>query len=137
LTVALYFASGAPEWGGGCKVESMSASQASAQSAIAFQLIASLEAYEADVGQLLGLPGDPEHYRRVGRHVDDMRMYVSTFPTLAVAWVEVLIRHFELTHGLWRLQQSAEPADLAAPHQQLLAAVARLRQLCLRVIASA
>ncbi|WP_299760984.1 hypothetical protein [Ramlibacter sp.] len=115
----------------------MSASQASAQSAIAFQLIASLEAYEADVGQLLGLPGDPEHYRRVGRHVDDMRMYVSTFPTLAVAWVEVLIRHFELTHGLWRLQQSAEPADLAAPHQQLLAAVARLRQLCLRVIASA
>jgi hypothetical protein len=114
----------------------MSASQGSALSAIAFQLAAALEAYEADVATLLRAPLDPELYQRVSRHVDNMRMYSGALPALSVAWVEVLIRHFELTHGLWRVQQGvADQAVMQGHHEHLRAAIARLRQLCLRAIA--
>lgn len=114
----------------------MSASQASALSAIAFQFLATLEAYEEDVAALVRVPLDLELYRRVSRHVDDMRMYAGALPFLSVAWVEVLIRHFELTHGLWRLQKGAVGAAMGAGQQQhLQQAIERLRELCMRAIA--
>ncbi|MDB5751411.1 MAG: hypothetical protein JWP65_1832 [Ramlibacter sp.] len=113
----------------------MSASQGSALNAVAFQLAATLESYEEDVGRLMRSPLEPDLYRRVSRHVDLMRMYAASFPSLSVAWIEVLIRHFELTHGLWR-EQSGQPAELEARLLHLRAAIARLRMLCLRVVAS-
>ncbi|MGV3571164.1 MAG: hypothetical protein ACO1PB_11235 [Ramlibacter sp.] len=114
----------------------MSASQASAFSAIAFQLVAALERYEEDVGRLVRAPADPELYQRVSRHVDELRMYVGAFPSLSVAWVEVLIRHFELTHGIWKQQQAPAPDGLAALERNLVVAVSRLHQLGLRLVAT-
>lgn len=116
----------------------MSASQASALSAIAFQLAATLEAYEEDVAALVRFPLASDIYLRVSRHVDAMRMYSAALPSLSGAWVEVLIRHFELTHALLRAQKQGHPAVVAEQfHQQLREAVGRLRQLCVRAIAAA
>lgn len=114
----------------------MSASQASALSAIAFQLVAALESYEEDVDRLVRTPADVELYQRVSRHVDELRMYAGALPSLSAAWVEVLIRHFELTHGLWRQQQSPTAEGLAPQQENLRAAVARLHKLGLRAVAS-
>ncbi|QJW84222.1 hypothetical protein HK414_11375 [Ramlibacter terrae] len=63
-------------------------------------------------------------------------MYAGAFPSLSVAWVEVLIRHFELTHGQWRQQHSPTPDGLAMQEQSLRAAITRLHQLGLRAVAS-
>lgn len=114
----------------------MSGSQASALSAIALQLVAAIERYEQDIGRLVAAPADMALYQRTGIHVDELRMYVGAFPSLSVAWVEVLIRHFELTHGIWRQRQAPTPAGLAAQEANLRAAVQRLHQLGLRLVAT-
>jgi hypothetical protein len=115
----------------------MSASQNLALSAIAFQFAATLENYQADVAGLLEGPFDPECYRRVSGHVDRMRMYAAALPPVSVAWVEVLIRHFELTHGLWRLQRDPGAVDLPQLHAQLEQAVQRLSRKCAGLMATA
>lgn len=115
----------------------MSAPQFHAQSAIAFQLAARLEIYEADVRAMLLGPLDPELYRRVSGHVDEMRMYAASLPPVSVAWVEVMIRHFELTHGLWRLQKDPAAADLQQLHRQLNDSVRRLARKCVQLMPAA
>ena len=109
----------------------MSASQGSALTSIGFQLRAALEAYESDIQSIATNPPDPELYQAASRRIDELRMYAATFPGLSVAWVELLIRHFELMHGLWRLQQGRlTRAELEDFHVQLQAAVQRLRRQC-------
>jgi hypothetical protein len=55
-----------------------------------------------------------------------------------VAWVEVLIRHFELTHALWRLQHDGSASvELAALRKNLFDAVLRLSQKCTQLMPSA
>lgn len=116
----------------------MSAPQFHAHSAIAFQLAATLETYQADVCRLLEGPFDPERYRRVSGHIDQMRMYAAGLPPVSVAWVEVLIRHFELTHGLWRgYRQAGELVELPALHARLLEAVQRLSRKCVLLMPAA
>ena len=54
---------------------------------------------------------------------------------LSGAWVEVLIRHFELTHGLFRAhQQGASGIDLPRLQGELRGAVERLSQRCLQLV---
>jgi hypothetical protein len=115
----------------------MSAPQFQALSAIAFQLAATLDAYEEAVIAMLAAPTDPELYRRVSGQVDQMRMYAAALPTLSGAWVEVLIRHFELTHGLWRAHR--EPGAAAVPelHAQLRDSVQRLSKRCIQLMPAA
>lgn len=113
----------------------MSASQAPALSAIAFQLAAALDAYEQDVALLVRSPVDPEAYHRVSQHMDQMRMYAAALPPVAVAWVEVMIRHFELTHGLWR--PHAQQADLKQLHARLREAVRSLSRKCVLLMPAA
>jgi hypothetical protein len=115
----------------------MSASHFQALSAIAFQLAATLETYEADVAKMVKAPLDAELYRRVSSHVDQMRMYAAALPPLSVAWVEVLIRHFEFTHGLWRSQRDPQAAELERLHAQLLDALRRLSRLCVQLMPAA
>jgi hypothetical protein len=116
----------------------MSASQGHAFSAIAFQLAAALEAYEQDVAALLAGSFDPEVYRRVSRHMDAMRMYAAALPSVSVAWVEVLIRHFELTHGLWRVEREGKgTVDLRELHAQLREAVQGLSRKCVQLMPAA
>lgn len=109
----------------------MSASQFQALGAIVFQLAATLDAYEEAVGMLVQSPADPDLYQRVSRKMDDMRLYAAALPPLAVAWVEVMIRHFELTHAIWRSQAAGDrAADLAPLHDNLREAVQRLAHKC-------
>jgi 7-keto-8-aminopelargonate synthetase-like enzyme len=116
----------------------MSASQAPALSAIAFQLAATLDAYEQDVAAMVRAPLDTEAYHRVSRHMDQMRLYAASLPPLSVAWVEVMIRHFELTHGLWRMQKDgAHKADLRQLHGHLREAVSRLSRKCVQLMPTA
>jgi hypothetical protein len=115
----------------------MSAPQFQALSAIAFQLAATLEAYEEGISAMLAAPMDPELYRRVSEQVDQMRMYAAALPTLSGAWVEVLIRHFELTHGMWRAQRDPDTVALADLHGQLSGAVHRLSRRCMQLMPAA
>lgn len=107
----------------------MSAHQEPALTAVTFQLLARAEAYEADVTRLVAGRLDLDLYQRASGHMDEMRLYAASLPQLAAAWVEVMIRHFELTHGLWRQGQGSAEV-LHGPLAQLLGAVHRLQEQC-------
>jgi len=116
----------------------MSASDAPALSAIAFQLAAALDGYEQDIAQLVRGPFDSDAYQRASGRMDAMRMYAASLPMLSVAWVEVMIRHFELTHGIWRLQKDpADGPDLQQLHARLREAVQRLAHKCVQLMPAA
>lgn len=115
----------------------MSVSQGPALSAIAFQLAAALDAYEQDVAQLVRAPADLDAYHRMGQHIDRMRMYAAALPPVAVAWVEVMIRHFELTHGVWRWQQDPATVDLEQLRGPLREAVQVLARKCAALMPAA
>ncbi|MDB5898650.1 MAG: hypothetical protein JWP22_4329 [Ramlibacter sp.] len=116
----------------------MSASQAHAFGAIAFQLAATLETYEKEVEGMLKCPFDADQYRRVSAHIDDMRLYASALPEVSVAWVEVLIRHFELTHHLWRVQQAGgAQQDQARLLDALTQALRHLSRKCAQLMPAA
>ncbi|MES2938560.1 MAG: hypothetical protein V4864_12820 [Pseudomonadota bacterium] len=113
----------------------MSASQASAATAIAFQLSGALEAYAAEVEQLAALRTEPEAYHRLRLQLDEMRRYSVELPSVSVAWVELLIRHFELAHALWKQQQGELAADaVLALHDSHRSCLAKLRAQCLRIL---
>ena len=115
----------------------MSAPQSQALSAVAFQLAATLDAYEEGVVAMLAAPVDADLYRRVSSQVDQMRMYAAALPSLSGAWVEVLIRHFELTHGLWRAQLEPDAVHLPELHAQLREAIRRLSRRCVQLMPAA
>ncbi|MDB5956549.1 hypothetical protein [Ramlibacter sp.] len=83
----------------------MSISQGAALSAIAFQFAAALEVYDQEADRLVQAHGDLGIYQALGVRMDEMRRYATALPDCAGPWVEVLIRHFELTHTLWHVQQ--------------------------------
>lgn len=116
----------------------MSAADTGAVSAVAFQFAATLDRYEGNVAAMMGTGFDPELYRRVSRDMDEMRMYAASLPSLSVGFVEVMIRHFELTHGLWRVQREGHAVvDLGPLHGQLREAVQRLARKCTQLMPSA
>jgi hypothetical protein len=113
----------------------MSASQANAVSGIAFQLIAALEAYLGEVEQLAQPRPDPETFHHVRLRLDEMRLYSASLPGISVAWVELLIRHFELAHSLWQAQQGlADPGAVGKVQSQHAEAAVRLRQHCVTLL---
>lgn len=80
---------------------------------------------------------EPELYQKVARDMDLMRLYAATLAAVSVPWVELLIRHFEATHGLWRLQKGELSwQEVEQLHENLKAAVQRLRQRCLQLLAN-
>lgn len=113
----------------------MSATQAGAVTALAFQFLDSLEAYAREAEQLTCERVDPEAYHRMRLHLDAMRPRVQDVPGLSASWVEVLIRHFELAHVRWKIEQGQAQADSAAAvAAEHAAAVRRLRRLCAIVV---
>jgi hypothetical protein len=124
------------EAGGGYTLP-MSASDSPALGAIAYQLSSALDAYEGEVDRLLQAHFDPELYRRVSLRMDEMRLYAASFPRLSSAWVEVLIRHAALTHGIWRSTQPGQQVDFPELRCQLHSAVQRLQQKCMMLLPSA
>jgi hypothetical protein len=114
----------------------MSAADAPPLSVLAFQLAAALQTYEQEIAAMVQAPMDQDLYRRASRQLDRMRTYAASLPALSGAWVELMIRHFELSHGLWR-QQGGEAVDLAPLHEHLRAAIARLSRRCLQLVPAA
>lgn len=114
----------------------MSASQSRVPSATAFQLLARLEEYEQDIARLVASPFDTECYQHVSRHMDQLRLYAASLPEASVPWVEVLIRHFELTHALWRAQMRGEAGELPCLHEAHRQAVRQLAARATRLLTS-
>ncbi|MBI5277224.1 MAG: hypothetical protein HY854_12245 [Burkholderiales bacterium] len=112
----------------------MSVSDNLARSTIALQLADAVDVYDSQLEQLVATHADPDQYQELGRQLDEMRMYASTVPQVSVCWVELLIRHFELLHGLWRVQQgrSDGPGIEHLRSEQRRAALT-LRRKCLQV----
>ena len=115
----------------------MSASQAPALDAIAFQLLAALEKYDRDVAAMLESWPDLELYHAASKQIDEVRMYSSSLHDVRVQWVELLINHAELVHCLWRVEYGSQQvarekaAEIREHHAD---AIAALRNRCLRVI---
>jgi hypothetical protein len=113
----------------------MSAIQAPAPDAIAFQLVATLDQYEADTAAMIAGWPDLDQYGAVTSHVEKIRRYSAALPELRVEWVELLIAHAELVHHLWRVQHAPEDAVRQAVQPlraQHAGAIVGLRKRCLR-----
>ncbi|TWO71613.1 hypothetical protein FN976_09570 [Caenimonas sedimenti] len=108
----------------------MSSTQHEAFPAIAVQFSAALAAYEGDVRRIVSPQIDPELYHQIGLRMDEMRMYASSLPTVSVLWVDVMIRHFELMHGMWQQSREGPRVDVAVLLAAQVEAVAALRERC-------
>lgn len=116
----------------------MSASQAPALDAIAFQLAAALDRYDTDVECMVDTWLDMDVYSSVSDQIEQIRLYAGALPHVSVFWVELLIAHAELVHSLWRLRFQEDPSererldDVRARHS---ICVASLRNRCMRALA--
>lgn len=119
----------------------MSASPAPELDAIALQVLAALETYDADVEAMLGARHDPELYHRVSHGLDRIRMDCASIGELRVHWVELLIAHAELVHRVWR--DARTPADagdaqgIEPLRDQHRDAVVAMRDRCRSLVAGA
>lgn len=104
--------------------------------AVAPQLVAALERYAEDIGEMIGNWPDMERYRNVSGQIEEIRIYASALPDTRLQWVELLIAHSELVHRLWLLQYGdgalvmADTLDARLRHTDALAA---LRHRSLRI----
>jgi hypothetical protein len=115
----------------------MSAAQSHAFDAIAFQLVAALEKYDADADAMVDTWPDLELYRGVSAQIESIRMYSAALPEVRVQWVQLLIAHAELVHFLWREkygERLAPDEGIAGVRENHRDAVAALRNRCLRFI---
>jgi hypothetical protein len=114
----------------------MSATQAPAISAIAFQISAALENYQMQVDALADPRSQRRQYDLASRGLDQVRMLKGALPQLSVPMVEVVICHVELMKALCLAGSQREARDLPSlgglrgKHR---AAVAAMRERCLRV----
>jgi hypothetical protein len=114
----------------------MSASEASAVTAIVFQLMGELDAYSQEAAHLTSARVDPEAYHRMRLHLDAMRPFALDVPAVSARWVELLIRHFELAHERWKLEAANQdaPGRVERASDEHDAAVRRLREQCVRIL---
>ena len=107
----------------------MSAAQSDAYAAIASQLAAALDDYAVSVEHMVKQPFDVLAYGATSRQIDTLRLYAMTLPAVSVQWVEVLIRHFEVTHCAWQVQSGSQSKDrLGQVHAHHREAVDALRR---------
>lgn len=118
------------------KLPAMSAYQGSALTAVALQLHGALDAYRKAAGQMVPAGRlDLALYQQLGELMDRMRLYATALPRLSLPWVELLIRHFEFTQGLWNAQRGElAPQELQALHAGTLAAAGHLQECCARAL---
>lgn len=115
----------------------MSASPSHALDAIAFQLVAALEKYDADADAMVENWPDLDRYREVSAQIENIRMYSAALSDVRVQWVELLIAHAELIHFLWRVKfgESLDAkAQIASVREHHADCVVALRNRSLRVI---
>jgi hypothetical protein len=103
--------------------------------AIAFQLSAALEDYQAHVDALSNPWSQREQYDLVSRRFDEIRMLKGALPDLSVAMVEVLICHVELMKALWLSSSTPEKNNFLSLDQirsKHRTAVEAMRARCLK-----
>jgi len=100
---------------------------------IAERTLELLAEYERAASALLAPTLDLDAYARASELFDDAQLLATDLPEARVAWVEVLISRFEMTHALWLSGRSTADEEtiraLAARH---LAALERFRGKCAR-----
>lgn len=99
---------------------------------IAFHLLATLDEYEQGIDRLVTRGWDPDLYGSTSLLFDQMKNYVAAFPKLSGAWVELLIRRFEMTALMWAaIKQGPDHegvnTDLFEVHRQHNEAIGVLR----------
>ena len=111
-------------------------SHAAELSAIAFQLLASLDDYEQALEAVPTHGTDAELLARMSLHFDQMQLQAATLPELSVSWIALLISRAELMHRLWMTQQRAARPGPELPEllQQHREAVQALRARAMRLI---
>jgi hypothetical protein len=115
----------------------MSAPQARALDAIAFQLAAALDAYDVTFESLMRNWPDIDLYHSASASMDELRMYSAALPQLSVQYVSLLIAHAELVHALWKNAKGKAVADevLATARDDHRSAISALRRKCLHLLA--
>jgi hypothetical protein len=110
----------------------MSAFPRHALTAIAFQLVAELEEYQAAYDRLVTGPASLEQSRLVSGKLDELLMLKGALPQLSVQMVELLVCHTELMHVLWGAMSATpeERADLVERHRD---ATRAMRAKCVRL----
>jgi len=117
----------------------MESSQRLEHSAAAFNLAASLEAYEADLEAFSRSEFDPGRYRSMVHQLRDMGARALALPHLAADLMQIAIQHFDLIRILCRAQPAgAGPRELALARlvQAQCEAVRAVREKCLLLIPS-
>jgi len=103
--------------------------------AIAFQLVATLEAYEQDALRLDDAGSDPALWAEVSAQMDRIQGYCAAFPSLNRPLTALFIRHEEWLHALRLVHSGDSPearhrlAEVRGAHAD---SVAILRNQCLQ-----
>ena len=117
----------------------MSNSHTPAVTAIAFQLVAALERYQAAFDELVDSWFDRSRCQTVVRLLDEIRKLRCALPQLAVDMMEVAIRHRELLQTLWTRAtispRAAIAGEIGALRSRHRAAIETMRHKCLRLLA--
>lgn len=112
----------------------MSASHAPVLDAVTLQLATALEQYVADMDRLADTWLDMELYGCVSEEIEEIRLLAASSRVLSAPWVELLIVHSELVHGLWREANGTGDGRLGELRARHSEAVASLRRHCLRLL---
>lgn len=110
-------------------------SHAAQQTAIAFQLAATLDAYEQELEGLSLNVADAERQGRLAEHFDQMQAYAASLTELSVSWLALMISRAEFTHNLWSARERGrQAADLKLLLDQHREAIAAMRARCTRMM---
>lgn len=104
-----------------------------ALSAVAFELAAALQAYQADFAAFVAGPCSLAPCRTASRRLDDVVRLRGALPELAVPMVELLVCHTELVHVVFGAVacSTVQRGDLLQRHRE---AVEAMQARCLRMV---
>jgi hypothetical protein len=111
----------------------MSASSEPALRTIAFELARALDRYQLDFDEMIESWMDAHHYRAVTRELHDIRLMRGSLPEVSGEMADVLIRHVELVHSVWKVHSrpSGEtPEQLKRLRARHRCAVDAMRRKC-------
>lgn len=102
-------------------------------SPLAFELLARLELYEADLDQVEQGRVDAARYRLLSRQLAGMGACTGALPQLAASIMDITLVHSQLMQALWR--RAGDGIALLLRRQR--AALRALRERCLALIGRA
>jgi hypothetical protein len=115
------------------EAQHVTASQALALDAVAFQLLAALDRYEVSIDEMLLAWPDLGGYNVASAGIDEVQRYCSSLPRLSVGFVSLLIARAEMIQCLFA-HDPADPEKVAACARSHAAALAGLRDKCKRLL---